>query len=376
MKTLSIAIGLTLSLSGLMLPIAAHANPDQSGASLEQFLDESGRLMLPNDFVGSIDPAGFEMMIDADGAPVFVPRGAGSGTPGEWETVGGIVNGCDNRVQAMAYAGMGQLYLGGSFTTCGDVAATRVVRLDLPTGQFHSLGEGEGNGVNNQVNALAVSGADLYVGGAFGEAGGQPANGVARWDGSEWHALGVGEGNGVNNQVSALAVSGADLYVGGWFMEAGGQPANRVARWDGSAWHALGEATGNGVNNQVAALAISDTDLYVGGAFTEAGGQPANRVVRWDGSAWHALGEGSGNGVGGQVNALAVSDSHLYVGGVFTAAGGQPANRVARWDGSAWHAGMDRRGMLWARAAATGWAARLMRWPSQARTCTWAAPSL
>jgi hypothetical protein len=43
-------------------------------------------------------------------------------------------------------------------------------------------------------------------------------------------------------------VSGSDVYVGGVFTDAGGNPnADRIARWDGSAWQALG----GGLNNAV-----------------------------------------------------------------------------------------------------------------------------
>src|SRR5262245_28701659 len=49
-----------------------------------------------------------------------------------------------------------------------------------------------GSGLNNTVYALAVSGTNLYAGGKFTVAGGVPANGVAKWDGSTWSALGSG----------------------------------------------------------------------------------------------------------------------------------------------------------------------------------------
>jgi hypothetical protein len=70
-------------------------------------------------------------------------------------------------------------------------------------------------------DAVAVSGTNVYVGGVFTDAGGNPnADYIARWDGSAWHAL----GDGVNGTVNAIAVSGTDLYVGGWFTDAGGNP--------------------------------------------------------------------------------------------------------------------------------------------------------
>jgi hypothetical protein len=81
--------------------------------------------------------------------------------------------------------------------------------------------------------------------------------------------------------VYALAIHGNDLYAGGDFTKAGGtatnrNPANRIARWDGTNWSALG----SGMNTNVWAFAISGDDLYVAGEFTIAGGKPAARVAR------------------------------------------------------------------------------------------------
>jgi len=259
------------------------------------------------------------MHFGPDGAPVFLPEGAAfpaqQGMPMPHEGVAPCCHalsstpgmGVNNIVRAFAVSG-GNVFVGGEFTEAGGQPARRIARWDGSA--WHALG----NGVDYPVIALAVSGTDLYVGGTFG---------IARWDGSAWHNLGVGLHGGA---VYALAVSGTDLFVGGYFFRAGIPLAMNVARWDGSAWHALG----SGVNNRVYSLAVSGTDLFVGGEFTEAGGQPASRIARWDGSAWHAL----GSGVENTVYALAVSGTDLFVGGWFT----YPPSFIARWDGSAWHA--------------------------------------
>ncbi len=86
-------------------------------------------------------------------------------------------------------------------------------------------------------------------------------------------------GDGVNDFVYALAIGpSGELFVGGFFTQAGGQPANRVAKWDGANWSPLGD----GVNDFVLELAIGPSgELFVGGGFTGAGGQPANNIARF-----------------------------------------------------------------------------------------------
>lgn len=117
------------------------------------------------------------------------------------------------------------------------------------------------------------------------------------YSGSTWALASTGGGNawfttagiaGMNNAVFAIVISGSDVYVGGAFTDAGGNPnADRIARWNGSSWHALGAGLNGGVN----ALASSGSDIYVGGNFTDAGGDTnADRIARWNGTSWSALG--------------------------------------------------------------------------------------
>ena len=58
--------------------------------------------------------------------------------------------------------------------------------------------------------------------------------------------LGLGDGWHPCLCVDALAVSGTNLYAGGDFTTAGGVKANYIAKWDGSAWSALGSGMGGG----------------------------------------------------------------------------------------------------------------------------------
>jgi len=316
----------------LVLMSAGHATQPLPGATaqpgLARFLDPHGSLQLPAGFAGHLDPSGFHLSTEKRSGLRFTRGGA---------KLFGVPGGCNGHIFAIEVAPSGLIYLGGEFSICEEVPASLIVAYDPSTRRFSALGSGAGNGLGGDiyasVYALSLSGNDLYVGGDFISAGGQPARNVARWNGQSWSALGSDETNGVTGVVFDLLARGSEVYVGGSFDRAGGQSANLVARWNGSSWSALGSGLGGQVDPYVAALALSGTDLYAGGAFTTAGGATANRIARWNGSSWSALGS---NGTNGPVNALAFSGSDLYVGGDFSAAGGLPANNLARWNGGVW----------------------------------------
>jgi len=338
--------------SGVAVSTSDNHTKSMAGHPLAELLDGSGQLSLPEGFTGSIDPGGFDLLLDTTGSPRFRAKGASVDADARWDDRFYVGSGCDGPVRATAAGPDGALYLGGEFLSCGGVKASNIVRFDPATSTWSALGSGAGEGTNNGVLALEVLGNALYVGGMFSTVNvgaDLPANNIARWDpdAGSWSTLGSGSGNGVNLPVLALAAAGTDLFVGGFFSSANvGQdiPVGHIARWDGASWSALGSGSGNGVNGPVGALAILGGDLFAGGNFTQANvgaSIPANRIARWDGAAWSSLGQGGGNGVGNSVNALAVMGGDLYVGGFFKEANiGQniAANAIARWDGSTWTA--------------------------------------
>lgn len=254
-----------------------------------------------------------------------------------WAPGSAIANGVNGSIYALAVAANGDVYAGGSFTQAGNTPASNIARWNGTT--WSSLGAGISNGIylcSVQALAIAANG-DLYVGGRFGQAGGVPANNVARWSNNTWSSLGMGAANGVSDFVTALVVNGrGDVYVGGVFTQAGGASASRIASWNGTNWSSLG----TGVDSYVYSLALAiNGDLFVGGEFTQAGGIVARYVARWNGSAWSALGTGTGvtNGVGYSVFSMVVlTNGDLYVGGTINQAGGVTAYGVARWNGTAW----------------------------------------
>ena len=301
-----------------------------------------------------------------------------------WHALGGSSGlSLTGTVLAIAFDGT-TLYAGGFINTTNGTPVGGIARWDGST--WASLGPAATPGVNSHIRALHLDGAQLYAGGGFSAAGGTTADNVAVWNGSTWGALPTGATNGLSGRVgnntpslNAVAIAGSDVYVGGSFARAGSVYATNVARWDGRAWHSVGAAgAASGPIGDIRALAVVGNSLYVGGNIQGIDGQqaPWGTLVRWDGTAWsvvlgsgvvHALAtDGTQLFAGGEiatitstlgfvgrwdgstwtqlgstnrpVRALLMQGSTLYAGGEFTAIDGQAMNSIASWNGSAWNA--------------------------------------
>ncbi len=257
----------------------------------------------------------------------------GSGMSG---AVGGDVN-----VLAVYDDGNGAaLYATGTFDTAGGVPANQIAKWDGEA--WTPLGDGLQGGGFTFGDALTVyddgSGPKLVVGGTFLYAGGAPAMRIAAWDGTSWSAFGTGMFGTGFVYVSALGVGdeidGPALYASGSFTAAGGQPANNVARWDGTGWHPLGAGVSDrGYDFEVYTDGLQPV-LYLGGAFTTAGDGPANHIAKWDGTQWTPLDGGVAGGTFANVQDLLLwqaDELELIVGGYFTTADGAPADNIAKW---------------------------------------------
>jgi hypothetical protein len=270
--------------------------------------------------------------------------------------------------------GDGVLYAGGAFTTIGGQPRPNLAALDLATGQATSW-----NPIpNGNVSALATAGGVVYVGGSFFFMNGFTRPGLAALDASDAHVTPWDPRADVNagRDVEALAVSGGLLYVGGGFAKLGGASRSNLAALDTATALAVGwdpqpdkgvgviAADGNTIcvgggfsyiggspRNNLAALDIDTGEptswnpradlsvfalangpdvIYAGGFFRSIGGQPRNFLAALDTA--EGLPTPWNPGANSFVRALAVSGDRVYVGGNFTSVSGQPRSRIAAVD--------------------------------------------
>ena len=203
------------------------------------------------------------------------------------------------------------------FVACVMIASALVAisAANAQCGSWFALGAGIGGDPPAvYVRAVVEYNGDLIAAGRFQFAGGQPANNIARWDGTSWHPMGLG----TNNEVFALCVYQGELIAGGNFS----QPAQKLAAWNGATWHAMGEFGPNGVTF---ALIEHSKWLFAGGSyFNQSGDQYCfARMPPWiqDFSV-----------VGESTRAFAYHDGLLIAGGWYSG-----NNSVLRWDGITWY---------------------------------------
>jgi PKD repeat protein len=184
----------------------------------------------------------------------------------------------------------GDLYVGGDFNNVGGCSACDgLVKYDPATNSWvgGDVGVDLVGGVDFSVRCLYVNPADgnLYMGGEFpelwdGDAAAADPNMayIAMYDGHNWTPLGTG----LNEYVRAIHEYNGDLVAGGYFTNAGGVPANKIARWDGTNWNAMGLGfDGAGVDEYVKSATVWNGIFFAGGAYTQAEGNPMDYIAQW-----------------------------------------------------------------------------------------------
>lgn len=282
-------------------------------------------------------------------------KGAGKGGSRTW-----------GEVSALTFDAEGRLIMGGNFTKAGDVDVRHIAKWD---GQaWSSLGTGFSSKEGPSVNTLIRDPrGNILAGGLFDSAGGARVNGVALWDGSKWSGMEDGlhpyDTRRFGEAKHIALDSNGNLIVAGAFGAAGNAPANGVAKWNGTEWrsynlpdsgmkewsltavaidqsnevYAAGYRPGGLIKRTTdgwkslgfddstvfAIAADGEGNLYVGGS-----NQKRGNVMKYDGKDWSSL----GSGTNGPVHCLAIRDSTLYVGGAFTISGDKLSPGFAKVD--------------------------------------------
>jgi hypothetical protein len=249
------------------------------------------------------------------------------------------INSPNNAVRAIAWwdpdgsGPRGQVLVFGGAFAIPSVGACNLAIYDPATGAFAALPDQP----NSHVFAIAVlANGDLVVGGSFTAIGAQSASRLARWDGTSWSGLGAGVANATGGALieTLLASPNGELWVGGQFTTAGGAPASGLARWDGSQWHGFA-----GFDGAVHCLdRRPNGSVLVGGSFQAPGSTLRVNLAEWDGANWSTFGNAL-TGPNIRVESVFVlPNGNMFAAGVFTLLGNEPHNNIARWDGTSWSA--------------------------------------
>jgi hypothetical protein len=225
----------------------------------------------------------------------------------------------DRNVTTVIDDGAGGWFVGGQFSYVGGLPRARLVHI-LPD---LTVDPNFAPGFNNNVNALALDGTNLYVGGTFTAI----TNGGATLTRTRFAVLDPATGAarslvadpGFNNTVNALAVRNGVIYVGGTFDQVTYPPDSFSFR---TRFAGIDAVTGfpttlePEVDNTVNTIAVEGDRLFLGGTFTAVGGLPRFRIasINLPGEfvePWEPQ-------LSGQVFALLPTNGVLYVGGGFT----------------------------------------------------------
>jgi hypothetical protein len=252
------------------------------------------------------------------------------------------VSNIQQQVFALAVSGA-SLYVGGL-----SVAAIpgHIAKLDANTGKADPAFNRADTTASSTIHSLALSGNSLYIAGVskFGDQ--DVPGGVAKLDamtGNLDTSFGDGESFAGGGPTAVLA-SGDTLYLAGTMVTYGGIPAQNVAKFDPTTWVADSRfLSAGGAENAVTKIISSGSSLYVAGGFSTFGGVHAPVLAKVDpvtGMADSQFSRGAGfegelnqvPGLTGSVQTLALSGNSLFVGGVFQYYRGLPLVALAKID--------------------------------------------
>jgi hypothetical protein len=243
------------------------------------------------------------------------------------------------------------IFVAGSFGMIGGRPRNLLAKLNAIGGTF--VDPGWDPQIDGQlVTSLSLSQSNLFVGGIFSSVGGQNLSNLAKLSivgpglaDATWKPNPVvTEGFGL---VNAMALSGTNLFVGGYFKSIGGQSRAGLAKVS-TVGAGIADPDWNpglsleGDVGYAYAMALTGTNLYVGGAFLSVGGRNQTNLAKLStlgnafvDPAWNpevVMIYADATQEPAQVNFLMASGTNLYVGGDFRRISGVNRRGLARLD--------------------------------------------
>ncbi|MBI5265915.1 MAG: hypothetical protein HY851_01665 [candidate division Zixibacteria bacterium] len=179
-------------------------------------------------------------------------------------------------------------------------AACALVAIGASASFAESVWHSFGSGVNGPVSGMIMYNGELYVAGRFDSAGGQPARGIARWDGAAWYPLGSGLYPAANWKLLEFQGSVVAVYRSSRYGSSDVLPdtAVRIGRWDGSQWLIIPRPVEYSISNNDTTLVggwifgahLWGDKLLLNGWFEQAGSVQVSGAAAWDGAQYEAVG--------------------------------------------------------------------------------------
>lgn len=224
-----------------------------------------------------------------------------------------------------------KIYMGGWFNNVAGTPMKNLAALDPTTGALDLTFNAQLNGA---VRTMTMDGNNLFIGGDFSSVGGETHNYIASINATtaavnSAFTASTSTGAKTHPFLEAVAVVGEKVFIGGYFGAVNGETRTYLAALDKTTG-ALDANWNTTVNRDVYAIAAA-TDgsvIYVGGNGITAvsGSDSAQGVAAIDVetgalTSWRAT--------TGEVRGISASDAVVYLAGSFTDVGGQTRQNTA-----------------------------------------------
>lgn len=272
-------------------------------------------------------------------------RGIASWDGIKWDSLSGGINTHNKTIMPNNPAGIvgvsieynGKLLVGGYFSSMGYINNTGLSLWDgtkwdsLPKRAFR---------FDKQVtvNGFLKKGGLLYIVGQFDTIAGQPANGLATWDGINFNPipLPISIATASDFYISSIVEFQNEIYIcGGLFNIGTTGGARDVYKFNGTTWVSTTGTGFYGSFDGIGKLIVYNNELYGGGHMSTSTGNPGNNIIKWNGTGWQDVGFGNTPSFIG-IEQMLVYHNQLWVIGWFTKVANMPASNIAIYDGNNW----------------------------------------